>query len=121
MIMMTAGILVSILAGNITIFSIGVFFFNAGFRGFYNASLLSLTEVMSEISRASTPMVLSIGWAFGQIFVALLAIFLIYWRAIFIITVIPLAILTYYAYIFTKESPRFLVVKHEFERAVRIV
>ena len=47
MMMMTAGILVSILAGNITIFSIGDFFFNAGFRGFYNASLLSLTEVMN--------------------------------------------------------------------------
>lgn len=47
MIMMTGGIYVSILAGNITIFSIGMFFFNAGFRGFYNASLLSLTEVMS--------------------------------------------------------------------------
>lgn len=57
-------------------------------------------------------MVLSIGWAFGQIFVAILAVFVIYWRAIFIITVIPLTILIYYAYIFTKESPRFLVVKH---------
>jgi len=44
--MMAAGIYTSILAGNITIFSIGMFFFNAGFRGFYNASLLSLTEVL---------------------------------------------------------------------------
>lgn len=102
MLMMTGGIYLSIIAGNITIFSIGVFFFNAGFRGFYNASLLSLTEVMSEISRASTPMVLSIGWAFGQIFVAILAIFITYWRALFIITVIPLTTLLYYAYIFTK-------------------
>lgn len=102
MLMMTGGIYISIIAGNITIFSIGVFFFNAGFRGFYNASLLSLTEVMSEISRASTPMVLSIGWAFGQIFVAILAIFITYWRALFIITVIPLTILLYYAYAFTK-------------------
>lgn len=102
MIMMTGGIYLSIVAGNITIFSIGVFFFNAGFRGFYNASLLSLTEVMSEISRASTPMVLSIGWAFGQISVAILAIFVTYWRAIFIITVIPLTVLLYYAFIFTK-------------------
>ncbi len=47
MLMMAAGIFTSIVAGNITIFAIGVFFFNAGFRGFYNASLLSLTEVMS--------------------------------------------------------------------------
>jgi OCT family organic cation transporter-like MFS transporter 4/5 len=121
MIMMAAGIYVSIIAGNITIFSIGVFFFNAGYRGFYNASLLSLTEVMGERSRATTPMVLSIGWAFGQIFIAFLGAFVTYWRAIFIITAIPLTVLIYYAYIHTKESPRFLVVKHEFSKAVRIV
>lgn len=102
MAMMIGGIGLSILSGNITVFSIGVFFFNAGFRGFYNASLLSLTEVMSEVSRVSTPMVLSIGWAFGQIFIAILAIFIVYWRTIFIITFIPLAILTYYAYNYTK-------------------
>lgn len=100
--MMAAGIYVSIASGSITIFSIGVFFFNAGFRGFYNAALLNLTEVMSELSRASTPMVLSIGWAFGQICIAILALFVTYWRAIFIITAIPLSILTYYAYIYTK-------------------
>ena len=47
-------------------------------------------------------MVLSIGWAFGQIFIAILAIFIVYWRALFIITVIPLTILTYYAYAHTK-------------------
>ena len=47
-------------------------------------------------------MVLSIGWALGQIFVAMLAVFVLYWRAIFIITAIPLTILVYYAYIFTK-------------------
>jgi hypothetical protein len=47
-------------------------------------------------------MFLSIGWALGQIFVGFLAFFVSYWRAIFIITVIPLAILTYYAYMFTK-------------------
>lgn len=102
MIMMAAGIYTSILAGNITIFSIGMFFFNAGFRGFYNASLLSLTEVMSERSRAATPMVLSIGWAMGQICVALLGSLITYWRILFIITVIPLTILIYYAYIHTK-------------------
>jgi len=102
MLMMTAGIYVSIVSGSITVFSIGVFFFNAGFRGFYNAALLSLTEVMSEISRASTPMILSIGWAMGQICVAILALMVTYWRAIFIITAIPLTILTYYAYIYTK-------------------
>lgn len=46
MVMMTIGIYISIMAGNITVFAIGVFLFNAGFRGFFNASLLSLTEVM---------------------------------------------------------------------------
>jgi MFS family permease len=121
MIMMAGGIYVSIAAGNITIFAIGVFFFNAGFRGFYNASLLSLTEVMNEVSRASTPMVLSIGWAFGQIFVALLALLITYWRAIFVLTAVPLTILIYYAFRLVKESPRFMVVKHEFEKAVEIV
>lgn len=98
MLMMTAGIYLSILAGNVTIFSIGVFFFNAGFRGFYNASLLSLTEVMNEVSRASTPMVLSIGWAFGQIFIALFALMTASWRMIFVVTAIPLTILTYFSY-----------------------
>lgn len=47
-------------------------------------------------------MVLSIGWAFGQIFIAVLSVSVVYWRAIFIITVVPLTILTYYAYIYTK-------------------
>ena len=44
---MTAGLYLSLIAGNVTIFAMGVFFFNVGFRGFYNASLLTLTEVMS--------------------------------------------------------------------------
>jgi hypothetical protein len=33
----------SLLSGKITIFSIGVFLINFGFRGFYNAAVLSLT------------------------------------------------------------------------------
>ena len=101
MIMMTGGIYISIISGSITLFSIGVFFFNAGFRGLYNASLLSLTEVMNDVSRASTPMVLSIGWALGQIFLAMFAYFTSSWRIIFIVTVIPLTVLTYYTYRFT--------------------
>lgn len=121
MAMMTAGIYLSIFAGNVTIFSIGVFFFNAGFRGFYNASLLSLSEVMNDVSRASTPMVLSIGWALGQIFIAIFASMTSSWRVIFIVTAIPLTILAYYAYQFTLESPRFLVVKHEFEQARQVI
>lgn len=121
MLMMIGGAYLSIIAGNVTIFSIGVFFFNAGFRGFYNAALLSLTEVMNEVSRASTPMVLSIGWALGQIFIALVALMVTSWRIIFIITAVPLTVLTYYAYMYTLESPRFLVVKHEFEEARRVI
>ena len=35
-------------------------------------------------------MILSIGWAFGQIFVALFALGFDYWRVIFIITALPL-------------------------------
>ena len=40
---MVVGLIVSLLAGNVTLFSLGVFLFNAGFRGFYNASLLTLS------------------------------------------------------------------------------
>jgi hypothetical protein len=40
---MVVGLGVSLLAGNVTLFSLGVFLFNAGFRGFYNASLLTLS------------------------------------------------------------------------------
>lgn len=42
-IMMMAGIVLSMVSGSAVLFSIGVFFFNAGFRGFYNASLLSIS------------------------------------------------------------------------------
>lgn len=43
LVIMCISIYLSMVSGNVTIFSIGVFFFNAGFRGFYNASLLCLT------------------------------------------------------------------------------
>lgn len=99
--MMVGGLIVSLLAGNVTLFSLGVFLFNAGFRGFYNASLLTLSEVMNETSRASTPMVLAIGWASGQIIIALLAIWVSSWRLIFFYTLVPLAVLTYYVYKYT--------------------
>ena len=42
--MMVGGLALSFLSGTPVLFSIGVFFFNAGFRGFYNASLLLLSE-----------------------------------------------------------------------------
>jgi hypothetical protein len=100
--MMVAGLYLSVLAGSSTLFSFGVFFFNAGFRGFYNSSLLSLVEVMNEVSRAGTPMFLSIGWAVGQITIALLGVWIINWRIIFLFTVIPLTILLYHAYYNTK-------------------
>ena len=118
---MVAGLYVSLVSPNLIFFSIGVFFFNAGFRGFYNASLLCLAEVMNEVSRTSTPMVLSIGWALGQIVIAILCIFINSWKVIFILTVLPLTFLLYQAYKWTKESPRFLVVKHEFTQAKKVV
>lgn len=113
--MMVVGLYISLLAGNLTLFSLGVFLFNAGFRGFYNASLLSLSEVMNETSRASTPMVLAIGWAIGQIIIAFLCIWVSSWRTIFFLTAIPISILTYHVYKYTLESPRFLTVKHQYE------
>ena len=112
LLMMTGGIYISFIAGSITIFSIGVFFFNAGFRGFFNASLLTLTEVMNETARAATPMGLSIGWALGQIIIAILGYWISNWRILFIITAIPLTALIYASYKHTLESPRFLVIKH---------
>jgi MFS family permease len=99
--MMVFGLFVSLLAGNVTLFSLGVFLFNAGFRGFYNASLLSLSEVMNETSRASTPMVLAIGWASGQILIALIGMWVSSWRLIFFYTFVPLCILAYYVYKYT--------------------
>lgn len=66
-------------------------------------------------------MFLSIGWAVGQITIALIGVWLTNWRVIFLLTVIPLSILLYYAYINTKESPRFCVTKHEFAEAKKIV
>lgn len=99
---MVIGLYISLLAGNITLFSIGVLLFNAGFRGFFNASLLTLAEVVNEISRASTPMVLSIGWATGQILIAIICIWVTNWRVIFAYTAIPLSILLYFVYKYTK-------------------
>jgi hypothetical protein len=40
---MLIGIVVSLFSGNVTLFSIGVFAINFGFRGFYNAAVLTLT------------------------------------------------------------------------------
>jgi MFS family permease len=66
-------------------------------------------------------MVLSIGWASGQIIIALICNFVSSWRTIFLLTVIPLTLLTYCVYKYTKESPRFLTVKHEFEEAKLVI
>lgn len=66
-------------------------------------------------------MVLSIGWALGQIIIAIIGIFISSWRVIFFLTAVPLSILLWYTYKFTKRSPRFLVVKHEFEKARNVV
>lgn len=100
--MMIGGLYLSLLAGSSVIFSFGVFFFNAGFRGFYNASLLSICEVVNELMRAATPMFLSIGWAVGQILIAFLCIWLVNWRFIFLFTAVPLSILLYFAYKYAK-------------------
>ena len=95
---MIGGLTLSFLSGSAWLFSLGVFFFNAGFRGFYNASLLSIAEVTNKVMRATTPMICSIGWALGQIIIGLLSLILINWRFIFLLTAIPLATLLYYVY-----------------------
>lgn len=114
MVLMVIGIIISLVGGSITVFSIGAFIVNFGFRGYYNAAVLSLTEVTSETNRLLTPILLHLGWAIGQIVVALLGLFFHDWRFIFVITGIPLAILSYFTYRNVLESPRFLVVRHEF-------
>lgn len=117
MAIMLVGIVVSLVGGNVTVFSIGVFLINFGFRGYYNAAVLTLTEVTSDNNRLSTPIILHIGWAAGQISVALLGLFFNDWRVIFVLTGIPLIILTVMAYRNVLESPRFLVVRHDFFEA----
>ena len=42
---MVGGLVLAMVSGSAVLFAIGVFFYNAGFRGFYNASLLSIAEV----------------------------------------------------------------------------
>ena len=118
---MVGGLVLAMLSGSAVLFAIGVFFFNAGFRGFYNASFLSIAEVSEKVLRTSSPMVLSIGWALGQIIIALICIFLMSWRIIFFITAVPLGILYYYIHFHTRDSPRFCVTKHEFATAKAIV
>ena len=66
-------------------------------------------------------MVLSIGWALGQIIIALICIFLINWRIIFFITAAPLAVMFYLIFYHARDSPRFCVTKHEFAEAKAIV
>jgi MFS family permease len=117
LVMMVAGLGVSLLSGSAWLFSLGVFFFNAGFRGFYNASLLSIAEVTNRVMRATTPMILSIGWAVGQIVIGLLSMVMISWRLIFFLTLLPLAGLLYYINTHLLDSPRFLVTKHKFKEA----
>jgi OCT family organic cation transporter-like MFS transporter 4/5 len=119
--MMGAGLALALVSGSAVLFSVGVFFFNAGFRGFYNASFLSISEVSDKVLRTSSPMVLSIGWALGQIVIALLALFLDNWRIIFTLTLIPLAILFYFIFYHVRDSPRFCVTKHEFATAKAVV
>lgn len=117
MAVMLVGIVVSLVGGTITVFSIGVFVLNFGFRGYYNAAVLSITEATSDNNRLSTPIFLHIGWAVGQISVALLGLFFKDWRAIFVLTGVPLVVLTVMLYRTVLESPRFLVVRHEFVEA----
>lgn len=119
--MMGAGLALALISGSAVLFSVGVFFFNAGFRGFYNASFLSISEVSDKVLRTSSPMVLSIGWALGQIIIALLALFIINWRIIFALTLIPIVILFYFIFYHVRDSPRFCVTKHEFSTAKAVV
>ena len=119
--MMVGGLVLGMLSGSAVLFSIGVFFYNAGFRGFYNASFLSIAEVTEKVLRTSSPMVLSIGWALGQIIIAFICMFITSWRGIFFLTAIPLAILFYFIFYHARDSPRFCVTKHEFANAKAIV
>ena len=118
---MIGGLTLSLVSGSAVLFSLGVFAFNFGFRGFYNASLLSISEVSSKVMRTASPMALSIGWALGQIILAIICIFLINWRVIFLMTAIPLAIIFYLIFCHVKDSPRFCVSKHEFSSAKAIL
>jgi len=118
---MVGGLTLSVVSGSAVLFSLGVFLFNFGFRGFYNASLLSISEVASKVMRTAAPMALSIGWALGQIVLACICIFLINWRVIFLLTLVPLSILFYFIFYHVRDSPRFCVTKHEYASAKAIM
>ena len=66
-------------------------------------------------------MILSIGWGLGQILIAMLALGVGSWRAIFMLTAIPLTLLVYFLGKNLLESPRYLVVKHEFTQAKTVI
>lgn len=112
---MLIGFVISLIGGNITLFSIGVFLINFGFRGFYNAAILTLTEVSSETSRMTFPIFLHLGWGLGQIIIALIGLGVTSWRVIFLVTAIPIGVLFVYGIKIVKESPRSLVVKMQFQ------
>ena len=121
MAIMILGIVISFFSGNITLFSIGAFLINFGFRGFYNAAVLTLTEVSSETSRMTFPIFLHMGWAVGQVAIAVLGLVFVSWRSLFFLTAVPLICLFVYGLRIVKESPRSLVVKMQFQEAKRVV
>lgn len=66
-------------------------------------------------------MFLSTGWAFGQIIIAIIGYWITNWRILFLITAIPLTVILYYAYKYTLDSPRFLVVKQQYGEARKVI
>ncbi|KAL4508170.1 hypothetical protein ABPG72_021543 [Tetrahymena utriculariae] len=102
---------------NIYMFSLCLLFFGIGFRAFFNACIIYLTETTSNTIRQLAPNILSIGWALGQIIIAFLAMINTSWYYFtFIYTAIPLLVLITFSRTIV-ESPRYLIMKKKFQEA----
>jgi OCT family organic cation transporter-like MFS transporter 4/5 len=117
---MLAGMALCLLARHMTVLGVGLFLVNFGFRGYANAVVNNLIEVSSDLWRQISPVSLSLGWALGQVTVGLLGIWGAGWRLILAMATVCMAVLWILA-MRTAESPRFLVVKREYQEAKQAV
>lgn len=116
-----------IVAPSLYLLSLGFFFCNFFQRGFFNSSLILFFELSSEnLQKIGPPLLmvrmhihsLQVFWGIGEMLIPLLAL---NWRVTMLFYIgapmVASAALTHFAY----DSPRFLVVKKQFDRAHMII
>ena len=100
--------LVSAFAWRIEIFAFCVFMMNFGFIGFFNASIVFITEISSENLRQITPNLLLLAWSIGHILIAGIMSTFNHWNIVmFFFIGVPL-LLTSFFHSKLSDSPRFL-------------